>query len=128
MREEVKNFYKEWREEIPARFEGAGIYSIKINNYIVYIGESKDVRDRIISHLWNIYFAKEDERDSKYWHLKQARERGYQITFTLLESCLRCSVEERMQKEKDWIIYFMPPLNTQYTHGMNLKEFYENVT
>lgn len=120
-------FKNDWKKQVPSSFDTSGIYCMKINNYIVYIGESCQVRERIVEHLWAIVSAKEGQKDNKYWHLKKAKERGYKIIFTLLEDCKKCSEEERMQKENEWITYFNPPLNTKYTHGMHLNEFYENV-
>lgn len=125
MTEDVKEFRQEWREKISPMYETGGIYCIEINKYIVYIGESKDMRERIITHIWEMFSAKDEQK--KYWHLKKARERGYNISFAVLENCIGCSEEERLQKEKEWITWFKPPLNTAHTQGMNLQEFYENV-
>lgn len=118
-------FRREIHKRIPQSFNTKGIYTISINNYIVYVGESVNVADRVLQHSWQILIA--TPKDGKYWHLRRARDKGYKVTISLAEDCRNCSEAERMQKEIEWIKFFNPPLNVMHTRGMHLQEFYENI-
>ena len=104
----------------------SGIYCIKVDNAIVYIGESKDIGRRIRQH-WHAILLPEEE--NKYQLLHSAIRQRHRISFWLLEQ-----VEDQTQLkiiEKKWIAALRPVLNTQHADGMGhhltANEFYDVV-
>lgn len=77
----------------------SGIYSISIDNRVVYIGQSADLYSRAISHRHNILNSQE------LWYplVKSFLERGHKISFNVLESV---NPKKLKQKEKDYIFLY----------------------
>lgn len=68
------------RQGLGDKYEHAGIYCIKIDDEVVYIGKSGNMLRRIASHYANIQMGTE----KKYRILAEARRRGHSITFDVL--------------------------------------------
>ena len=101
-----------------------GIYCIKVNNTIVYIGQSIDIKDRLKDHLIGIqyHFYKENKYQllhSCYWRNE------YKITFHIIERCRKTQLDE---KEQFWIKLIHPCLNSTFNHNqgstITAQEFY----
>jgi excinuclease UvrABC nuclease subunit len=68
-----------------------GIYCIKVDKAIVYIGKSRNIQSRLHSHFIGICQAKEN----KYSLLKTAYFKHIPITFFLLEECSEIELDEK---------------------------------
>ena len=89
----------------------SGIYCIKLKDTIVYIGKSKDMFNRIATHMMNIEDpTAKDFNGKKYKLLRAAKNAGYQITFDVL---FYCPEEDLDLREGEYIRKYMPALNTQ---------------
>lgn len=100
-----------------------GIYGIKVNNCLVYIGQAIDINQRIQQH-WAQILGNSNE--NKY-QLLHTCGRTYPITFWLLEE-----VEgNRDEAEMKWIKTLRPCLNSQGIGGtgrhITVEEFYDIV-
>lgn len=92
-----------------------GIYCIRVDNCITYIGQSVNISNRINSHNISIY----TEKKNKYLLLKSALFHGHSISFYLLEETDEKNLDER---EQFWIRLIQPPLNSNFNHlnGKNI--------
>lgn len=79
----VDNMYQ-WlkRRGYSAKYEHAGIYCIKIDNTIVYIGKSTNMLRRVAEHYVAIKTNKENR--SKYYVLAEAKRKEHEINFDVL--------------------------------------------
>lgn len=109
----------------------AGIYAIKVEDKIVYVGKSKWIAERVDQHIGciesvisNIIFDNDFEK--KYIPLVNAVLKGYKIEFITLCECAvftnnKYSMnitelkEKLSEEEKYYIKFYNPPLNVQYT-------------
>lgn len=84
----------------------SGIYSISIDDRVVYIGQSADLHSRALSHRYNILNSQE------LWYplIKNFLERGHEISFNVIESVKPKNLK---QKEKDYIFLYQPLFNQQ---------------
>lgn len=116
----------------PGKFEGACIYSISINNKIVYIGKSADTKHRIASHIINIDYQGSDYKSHKYEIMRQAKQRGYKIKFDILYRSKEIDpkkIEEDIgQQEGKLIRKYKPALNYQIPKEEDWHKFYTNRT
>lgn len=80
--------WEDYLENIPddkwEKYAGGGIYSISINEKLVYIGKSMDMLKRIASHLWSIDW---DRKGNKYKVLRETLSRGIKVSFDVIEYC-----------------------------------------
>lgn len=88
------------------KYKHPGIYSIHIDDKLVYIGQSKEMLLRIANHLSEM----ETSSSNKYKVLRTARESGHTIIFDVVEYC---QVGELDQLEAKYINQLWPPLNYQ---------------
>jgi len=79
----VDNMYR-WlkRRGYSAKYEHAGIYCIKIDDKIVYIGKSTNMLKRVAQHY--VAIQKVLDKTSKYYVLAEAKRRGHSINFDVL--------------------------------------------
>ena len=109
--ENVYNWLK--GKGLGAKYECAGIYCIKINGQIVYIGKSANMLRRIAQH----YVGIQTEAEKKYRIMAEARRKGHNVDFDVLyyaHSRGRINqLSEIGQKEGEYIRQYNPILNTQ---------------
>lgn len=109
--ENVYNWLK--GKGLGAKYERAGIYCIKINRQIVYIGKSQNMLRRIAQH----YVGIQTEAEKKYRIMAEARRKGCDISFDVLycaQSRGRINqFAEIGEKEGDYIRQYNPIMNTQ---------------
>lgn len=105
-RTELDNFIRE-NNLLEKCQEHAGIYAITIDDYIAYIGQSKNIYQRCSQHIYNIENAGFNH-EKKYELLLAAKLGGHKIDCHFLEYCGEAELTE---KEDSWIEYCMPPLN-----------------
>ena len=68
------------RKGLAPKYEHAGVYCIKVDDYIVYIGKSMNMLRRVAQH----YAGIQCETEKKYRILSEARRKGHAITFDVL--------------------------------------------
>ena len=101
------------RKGLANKYRYAGIYCIKIDADIVYIGKSANMLRRIAEHYVGIKTGSE----KKYRILAEARRRGHPVTFDVLYYAKSKGVANQLaeigEKEGEYIRHYMPILNTQ---------------
>ena len=105
----------EWlkRKGLADKYEHAGIYCIKIDGHIVYIGKSHNMLMRVAQH----YVGIKTESSKKYRILAEAQRKGHSINFDVLYRATRTRYtgvdQEIGEKEGELIREHKPILNTQ---------------
>lgn len=98
-----------------------GIYAITIDDYIAYIGQSFNMRQRIGEHFYNIENACFKNVEAKYRLLLAARLGGHKLEFYEIEAIPFDTVEQLTKeelkihlsdREKHYINVYTPPLNS----------------
>lgn len=101
------------RKGLAEKYEHAGIYCIKIDSNIVYIGKSTNMLWRIAEHYAGIQMGTE----KKYRIMDEARRKGHNITFDVLYYAKRKGRVNQLleigEKEGEYIRRHKPILNTQ---------------
>ena len=110
----VQNVYAMLRRKgLADKYEHPGIYCIKIDSQIVYIGKSRNMLVRIAEH----YVGIKQGSERKYRILAEAQRKGATIDFDVLYYAKNLRywdiVEEIGQKEGELIRQHRPVLNTQ---------------
>lgn len=129
-KEQMAKIYQLIDNQAPGKFEGACIYSISINDKIVYIGKSLNTKHRIASHILNIDFQGSDYKSHKYEIMRQAKRQGYKIKFDILyrsqETDPKKIEEDIGQQEGKLIREYRPALNHQIPKEEDWHKFYTN--
>ena len=105
----------EWmkRQGLGDRFAHAGIYCIRIDNTIVYIGKSMDMLRRMAQHYVGIRTGSE----KKYRIMAEAKRKGHRVNFDVLYYAKSRNRVDKMveigEKEGEFIRQYQPVLNTQ---------------
>ena len=124
----VKQIYDSLEERgLAAKYGRAGVYSISIENTLVYIGKSIHMLERVAEHLAEI--EKKNPTSNKYKVLKEAVARGYTINFDVLfvASCNAKGVKRSIgYKEGALIREHLPPLNYQIPDSRGYKHYTTN--
>ena len=77
----AENFYNYLkRKGYDSKYEHAGIYCIKIDDKIVYIGKSSNMLRRVAQHYAGIRMGTE----KKYRIIQEAQRKGHSINFDVL--------------------------------------------
>lgn len=105
-RTEITDFIRE-NNLLETCRESAGIYAITIDNYVAYVGQSKNIYQRCSQHIYNIENAGFNH-EKKYELLLAAKLGGHKIDCHYLEYYGEAELTER---EDYWIEFIMPPLN-----------------
>ena len=115
------NFLK--RKGLADKYEFAGIYCIKIDNDIVYIGKSHNMLKRVAQH----YVGIKSQSELKYRILAEAQRKGHTINFDVLyyatESGYNAVKDEIGTKEGEYIREYKPVLNTQIPKETDYHKF-----
>ena len=114
------------KKGLSPKYEHAGIYCIKLNNQIVYIGKSRNMLVRIAEH----YVGIKQGSECKYRILAEAQRKGYTVDFDVLYYAKNQRywdiVEEIGQKEGEFIREYRPVLNTQIPKEDNWRKWEVN--
>lgn len=115
------NFLK--RKGLADKYEFAGIYCIKIDNDIVYIGKSHNMLKRVAQH----YVGIKSQSELKYRILAEAQRKGHSVNFDVLyyakQSGYNAVKEEIGVKEGEYIRKHKPSLNTQIPKENDYRKF-----
>ncbi len=111
------------RRGLAKKYNHAGIYCIRQNGKIVYVGKSVNMLRRIAQHYVGIKCGSE----RKYRILAEVKRKGYGVSFDVLYDATRTDLagirEEIGQKESEYINLYHPILNTQIPHEGNFRKF-----
>ena len=95
------------------KYNHAGVYSIRIDGKLVYIGKATNMLNRLVDHILEI--GRNEAREHKYAVLREARDTDHRIDFDVLyyatsasPSAIECEICE---KEGELIRENLPPLN-----------------
>ena len=110
----VDNIYNKYLQQSwSQKFLNAGIYSISINNKIVYVGKSTNMLYRMAEH----WVSMSNPKENKYKVLAEAKRRKMIVSFDVLYSAksnIRDDIEEEIgEREGYYIRKLMPSLNYQ---------------
>ena len=120
----AENMY-EWlkRKGYGEKYDHAGIYCIKIDDTIVYIGKSHNMLKRVSQH----YAAIMGQSEKKYRIFAEAQRKGHSINFDVLyhaaETYYPAVKNEIGQKEGEYIRQYKPVLNTQIPREDEWRKF-----
>lgn len=120
----AENMY-EWlkRKGYAPKYDHAGIYCIKIDDTIVYIGKSHNMLKRVSQH----YAAIMGQTEKKYRIFAEAQRKGHSINFDVLyhaaETYYPAVKNEIGQKEGEYIRQYKPILNTQIPREDDWRKF-----
>ena len=111
------------RNGLADKYEHAGIYCIKIDETVVYIGKSYNMLKRVAQH----YVAIQKPTEKKSRILSEARRKGHAINFDVLyyakAQAYTSIMAEIGEKEGEYIRQYMPILNTQIPKEDNWHKF-----
>ena len=111
-RENMYNYLK--RKGYADKYDHAGIYCIKIDDTIVYIGKSHNMLKRGAQHY---VIINTKPKEAKYKILAQAKRKGHRINFDVLYNAKETNYytikNEIGAKEGEYIRQYRPILNTQ---------------
>ena len=119
--ENVYNWLK--RKGYADKYEHAGIYCIKIDDTIVYIGKSSNMLKRVAQH----YVAIQQQSEKKYRILAEAQRKGHATNFDVLYYAKSSRYADRLAeigaKEGEYIRQYRPLLNTQIPKADDWRKF-----
>ena len=120
-----ENMYRHLRKQrgLCKKYEHAGIYSISIDDKLVYIGKSHNMLKRLAQHMVGIKL----ETEKKYMILAEKKRGGCSINFDVMYYA-QCedynSIDEEIgRREGELIRQFMPSLNTQIPNEDNWRKY-----
>lgn len=128
MKDEIKAELKK-DKMIKQKYHGAGVYCIKIDDIIVYVGKSKDLLERVAEHIAGIKYV-DAKSANKYKVLAQAQRMGYSINFDVLYSSPFTLGDEMYDdigfNEGRYIRQYLPFLNTQIPREEDYRKYEYN--
>ena len=111
------------RKGLAPKYDHAGIYCIKVDDRIVYIGKSSNMLWRVAQH----YVGIKTGSDRKYRILQEASRKGHVITFDVLYNAAargRAQIQEEIgNMEGEYIRKYRPVLNTQIPKADNWRSY-----
>lgn len=107
------------------KYDHAGVYSISIENKLVYIGKAKNMLNRVVDHILEI--GNPNVREYKYEILREAKQKKHKIEFSVLYDAAETSPSEIereiCEKEGELIREHLPPLNYKIPKEENYHQF-----
>ena len=117
----MTNYLK--RKGLTDKYEKSGIYCIKIDDDIVYIGKSHNMLKRVAQH----YVGIKSQSELKYRIIAEAQRKGHKIGFDVLyyatQSSYNAVKDEIGIKEGKYIREYKPALNTQIPKETDYHKF-----
>lgn len=122
------NMYNKLRQQplMVQKYKHPGIYGIRINGVLVYIGKSNNMLFRVAQHYVGIKL----QTVHKYRLMAEAQRRGYTVSFGVLyyaKSKWKKDITEEIGKaEGEFIRKYKPLLNTQIPREANWQKYAVN--
>ena len=107
------------------KYDHAGIYCIKLNGKVVYVGQSHNMLLRIAEHILKINLPDEH----KYIILNEAKDHcniEFDVLYNVKYDFFSDEDQQLNEKEAEYIAFFQPPLNTQIPDGKGHWKVNEN--
>lgn len=127
MDEKTEEIYNQLIEMgLQNKYGKPGVYSISIEDKLVYIGKAKDMLIRIANHLREI---ETNSKSNKYRVLRQAQTAGHKISFDVMyySLLLEDQIEQDIgNKEGELIRQYLPPLNYQIPKKEDFRKYEVN--
>ena len=105
------------------KYEHPGIYCIKVDDRMVYVGKSVDMLERVAQHIVGV----KQESERKYRILNEVQRKGHTINFDVLyyaQEKRYADIEEEIgQKEGEYIRKYRPLLNTQIPKAEDWRKY-----
>lgn len=98
------------------KYDHAGIYCIKVQGKVVYVGQSMNMLYRIAEHILKIRLPDEH----KYIILNEAKEQynlEFDVLYDAVDDFFSDYAQQLNEKEAEYIAFYNPPLNTQIPDG-----------
>lgn len=114
-RQELREQKYLYSESNTIKYRRPGIYCIKIDGDIVYVGKSKNMQGRLSEHIRKINSG---IGENKYKVLHEARQQGKTIQFDVLEYA---NLDDLTDRENYYIGLYNPKLNFFNPNGANKK-------
>lgn len=115
------------RKGLADKYEHAGIYCIRLNGNVIYIGKSHNMLRRIAQH----YVGIKRQSERKYRVMAEAQRKGHAIEFDVLYYAKAPSysaiTNEIGEKEGEYIRQYLPPLNSQIPKAEDWHKFDVNI-
>lgn len=117
----------------PGKYDKPGVYSITVDNEIVYVGKARNMATRIAHHIFMIKDAllKTEGEKFKYGELRRAMNNDYIIKFDVIYSSLLSSDDDNSiidddigPQEAKYINMYMPKLNKQIPNLDNYHKYH----
>lgn len=109
------------------KYEHAGIYCIKLDDEIVYIGKSRNMLRRVAEH----YVGIKSGSEKKYRLISEIQRKGHPVTFDVLYDAESTNyydtIEEIGEKEGEYIRSYNPIFNAQVPKEEDWRKFEWNV-
>ena len=122
----VNQIYKKYQqdESIKNKYDKKqGIYSISVNNRIIYIGKSANILNRICYHIFYINNP-ELNKSNKYRVIANLLSQGVNIQFNLVQ--LVDNIVDLDKIEGQYIRKYLPPLNYQIPREEDCRKYTVN--
>lgn len=120
--EELKEAWGGHEEDLINKYQKQGIYCIKVENMIVYVGKSRNMLERIYNHFTSILNTNLT-KTKKYVILREIRNMGYTINFDVLQDCSGMTDDELGEVEGEYIRTFRTDLNQQIPNKGDYKHW-----
>ena len=115
------------RRGLAPKYEHPGIYCIKVEGQILYIGKSENMLKRVAYHYVGIKTGSE----KKYRLLSEIQRNGHKIEFDVLYYAQKKGAaaikEEIGSKEGELIRQYLPVLNTQIPKAEDWRKWNTNI-
>lgn len=121
----VEAIYKELcqDEQLIKKYQHAGVYTISIDDKLVYIGKSVNMLHRLAEHIHDINTSCRH----KYKVLRQAKQNGIPINFDVMyNGKAKNPYQEILKVEAYYINKYTPSLNYQIPNLNNPKKYTVN--
>lgn len=119
----------ETNPDIKEKYRGAGIYTIKIDDILVYIGKSQDLLERVVEHIAEIQNI-DYHSSNKYKVMAQAQRMGHSINFDVIYYCPftfgNQMIDDIGFTEGKYIRKYLPFLNVQIPKEEDYRKYTYN--
>lgn len=130
----VNELIEVYRSQLPIeKYDKPGVYSITVDNEIVYVGKARNMATRIANHMFMINDAslKTEGEKFKYGELRRAIRNDYIVTFDVIYSSPLSSDDDNAvidddigPQEAKYINMYMPKLNKQIPNLDNYHKYH----
>lgn len=119
--ETIKAMWAGKEDYLVEKYQHPGIYCIKMDGHIIYVGKSKDMLGRIYDHM-RILVSENLPKENKYRIIRESKVKGHNISFDVLKYTTY-DEDDLGGTERDYIRELRPVLNAQIPHADNWRKW-----